>query len=260
MKMTFFRLLVVAVVLGWTWAPSPVSATSHIFNPKTPPAEGKGTVYGKTYIRPHKDYVKKAEELAKNAPPGAVDQYGTPIRYDGKLNFNEKMVNYNLIKIFTILVNPAAKLDEEEHEVEVEEDEGIKPKALAVNKGDVIEIENDSGKDLTFFLADTNSDDIQEFPTIKSGDDAELKVELVGDLVLTTDEDERLSMVVLSRQGLLSRKARGGNLYTFRDLDPGQYELLFWYWRLGYLKKSITIEAGKNLKVNGTLSVDTLVK
>ncbi|MDA1090032.1 MAG: hypothetical protein O3A85_06950 [Proteobacteria bacterium] len=259
MTRNLLGFLVVLLLMNWGAASSQALADSHIFDPDQPPADGMGTVYGKLQIRPHKDYVKKAKEKAKNAGPGAVDQYGTPLRDDGKLSFSEKMVNYNLIKVFTILLNPAAKLDAEEYEVVVEED-GMKPGALAVNKGDVIEIENDSGKDLTFFLADTNSNDIQEFPLIKSGDSAKIKVELVGDLELTADEDERFTASVLSRQGLQSRKARSGNLYSFRNLAPGQYDLLFWYWRLGYLKKTIIIEAGKNLEINGTLSVDTVVK
>ncbi len=245
------NLLAVMLLVGWVTVPSLIPpaalAEDHIFDPDQDPADGKGTVYGEVTARPHKDYVKKAQEMAKNAGPGEVDQYGNPIPTDGKLNFDEKMVNYNLAKVFAILVNPAAKPDEEEHEVEVEEDEGMTPRALAVAKGDVIEIENDSGKPLTFFLADTNSDAIQELPVIPAGDSAEIKVELVGDLVLTTDEDERFTTAVLSREGLRSQKVRSGSLYTFRDLDPGQYELLFWYWRLGYLKKTITIEADKNL-------------
>ena len=252
--------LVAVMAMGWGAAPTEALAGSHVFDADQSPADGKGTVYGKLYIRPHKDYVKKAMEKAKNAPPGKVDQYGNPEGGVGGLQFGGPLLNYNQAKVFAILVNPAAKLDEEEHEVEVDEDDGIKPQALAVNKGDVIEIENDSGKALTFFLADTNSDDIQEFPTIPSGDDAELKVELIGDLELIADEDERYTVAVLSRQGLRSHGERGGGLFTFRDMELGQYELLFWFWRLGYLKKTITVEAGKNLEVNGILSVDTVVK
>jgi len=220
MSKYFLWFFIVAMLFVWA-VPFPVLATGHIFDPDQVPADGKGTVYGKLYVRPHKDYVKKAREIAKN-PPGKVDNYGISLPLDGSLKFAGPLLNYNLIKVFTVLVDPSAKLDEEEHEVEISEDDGMKPRALAVNKGDIIEIENESCKDLTFFLADNNSDDIQEFPTIASGDDAEFKVELVGDLELIADEDERYTMAVLSRQGLRSHNGRTGNLYIFKDLEPGE--------------------------------------
>tara|TARA_B100000315_G_scaffold246224_1_gene273275 strand:+ start:484 stop:873 length:390 start_codon:yes stop_codon:yes gene_type:complete len=129
-----------------------------------------------------------------------------------------------------------------------------------VAKGDTIRITNGTSKPLTFFLADINGDGIQEILLLPPGNSADMMVELVGDLELTTDEDDKLITAVLSREGLQSRRVRSGSLYTFRNMKPGEYGLMFWFWRLGYLKRKVTIEADDHTNVNGILSVDTIVR
>ena len=113
---------------------------------------------------------------------------------------------------------------------------------------------------MTFFLADIDGDDIQDLPSLAPGATADMTVELVGDLELATDEDERLSVAVLSRVGLQSQRIRSGSGYNFLDMPPGEYDLLFWFWRLGFLSQKVTIVAGKRTRVNGVLSVDTIVR
>ena len=65
---------------------------------------------------------------------------------------------------------------------------------------------------------------------------------------------------MLSREGLQSRRIRSGSTYDFRDMPPGEYDLLFWFWRLGALNQKVTIVAGEHTRVNGVLSVDTIVR
>ena len=258
MTKRFLRVLAAAVITGLWVLPVPVLADGHVFDTDVPPPEGKGSVYGKVTARPHKAYVKKAKEQ----PPqesfgGGPESYAGSV--DGKVVYNDTMVNYEFIDVYAIVLNPAAKPGKV-HEVEAEGDEGLTPRALAVAKGDVIRIENNTSKPLTFFLADINSDAIQELPTLAPGATAGMTVELTGDLELTTDEDERLITAVLSRQGLQSQRMRSGSSYAFRNMNPGEYDLLFWFWRLGTLNQKVTIVAGEHTRVNGILSVDTIVR
>ncbi|MBL4690432.1 MAG: hypothetical protein JKY68_03075 [Rhodospirillales bacterium] len=258
MTKRFLRILAVAVMAGLGVSPLTTLADGHVFDPFEPPAEGKGSVYGNVTARPHKDYVRKAVDRAsKNIIVEDPELYGASA--DGKIVYNDTMVNYELVDVYAILLNPAAKPGKV-HEVEAETDEGLAPQALAVAKGDVIRIENDTPKPLTFFLVDINGDAIQELPTLAPGATADMTVELAGDLELSTDEDERLKAAVLSREGLQSRRIRSGSTYDFRDMPPGEYDLLFWFWRLGALNQKVTIVAGEHTRVNGVLSVDTIVR
>ena len=233
-------------------------AADHSDAPKVPRlAEGTGSVYGDVTARPHKEYRKKAKEMARNAPSSSDGKYATSA--DGRISYNDTMVNYRRIDVYAILLNPAAEPGRV-HAVEAENDGGLAPPALAVAKGDVIRIENNSSIPLTFFLADIDGDDIQDLPSLAPGATADMTVELVGDLELTTDEDERLSVAVLSREGLQSQRIRSGSSYDFFDMPPGEYDLLFWFWRLGSLSQRVTIVAGERTRVDGVLSVDTIVR
>ena len=243
------------------WAlPVPLLAADHSAAPKAPRlAEGMGSVYGDVTARPHKDYLKKAKEQARDTTPSSSDDGKYATSADGSIVYNDTMVNYERIDIYAILLNPAAKPGRV-HEVEAENDGGLAPPALAVAKGDVIRIENGTSKPLTFFLADINGDAIQDLPELAPGATADMTVELVGDLELTTDEDERLSVAVLSREGLQSQRIQSGSSYDFFDMPPGEYDLLFWFWRLGSLSQRVTIVAGEHTRVDGVLSVDTIVR
>lgn len=223
-------------------------------------AEGTGAVVGEIKARPHKDYLKKAKDKAQDSGlnEGNADSYGS-FSSSGKIVYNETMVNYGRIEVYAILLNPAAEPGNR-HEVKAKKDGGLHPEALAVAKGDIIHIKNESTQPLTFFLADINGGDIQDVPELAPGDSADMTVELVGDLELATDEDERLSVAVLSREGLQSRRIQSGSSYEFLDVPPGEYDLLFWYWRLGSLNQKVTIVEGQRTQVDGVLSVDTIVR
>ena len=257
-KKYFCRVLAVAVMTGLWALPVPVSAADHSDAPTVPRlAEGMGSVYGDLTARPHKDYLKKAKERAQDAPSSSDGKYS--VSADGSIVYNDTMVNYERIDIYAILLNPAFKPGGV-HEVQAENDGGLAPPALAVAKGDVIRIENGTSKPLTFFLADINGDAIQDLPELAPGATADMTVALVGDLELTTDEDERLSAAVLSREGLQSQRIQSGSSYDFFDMPPGEYDLLFWFWRLGSLSQRVTIVAGERTRVDGVLSVDTIVR
>lgn len=223
-------------------------------------AEGTGAVVGEIKARPHKDYLKKAKDKAQDSGlnEGNADSYGS-FSSSGKIVYNETMVNYGRIEVYAILLNPAAEPGNR-HEVKAKKDGGLHPEALAVAKGDIIHIKNESTQPLTFFLADINGGDIQDVPELAPGDSADMTVELVGDLELATDEDERLSVAVLSREGLQSRRIQSGSSYEFLDVPPGEYDLLLWYWRLGSLNQKVTIVEGQRTQVDGVLSVDTIVR
>ena len=258
MTKRFLHVLAVAVITGLGASPLTIQADGHVFDPYEPPAEGKGSVYGNVTARPHKDYVRKAEDRAsKNTIVEDPELYGASA--DGKIVYNDTMVNYELVDVYAILLNPAAKPGKV-HEVEAEGDEDQKPRALAVAFGDIIRIKNATSKPLTYFLADINGDSIQEIPLLPPGGSADMTVELVGDLELTTDEDDSLITAVLSREGLQSQRVRSGSTYAFPNMNPGEYDLLFWFWRLGILKRKVTVEAGEHTDVDGVLSVDTVVR
>jgi len=258
MKRQFFGCLTAALLTVPLALPVAVLADGHVFDPDVPPPEGMGSVYGNVTARPHKEYVRKAKEQAsqEDDSDGLENYSSSP---EGKVVYNDSMVNYELSDVFAILLNPAAKAGKV-HEVEAKDDGGQAPRALAVAKGDTIRITNDTSRPLTFFLADINGDNIQEIPLLPSGNSADMTVEIVGDLELTTDEDDKLITAVLSREGLQSRRVRSGSLYTFRNMKPGEYGLMFWFWRLGYLERTVTIVADEHTNVDGVLAVDTIVR
>ena len=88
----------------------------------------------------------------------------------------------------------------------------------------------------------------------------EVRVIIEGRLELGTDEDERLVAHVLARRGLRALSVTSGGNYAFNDLDPGDYRMTFWYWRLGSLERSVKLLAGHATRVDEVLSVDRTVR
>ena len=119
-------------------------------------------------------------------------------------------------------------------------------------------MQNNSSKTLTFFLAGQD-DSIQVYSPIKSGEKSVITVEQEGILELGSDENDGLMTTLFSRSGLIGQKHSSGDEYLFEKLEPGTYKILFWYWRLGYIEKSIMIKAGENIKLNQILSVDKIM-
>ena len=207
---------------------------------------GKGAVYGIISAESHKAILAKASKENDGIYSGL-----------GGLIFTDQMVNYPKLKeLFVCLLDPSFT-DGNDHLL-VATDEGMSPKSLAVGKGDRLTIQNDSSDTLTFFLAG-KEDEIQIFSPINTGERSSLVLEFEGDLELGSDENESMQTPLLSRKGLVGQQHSSGEQYVFENLNPGQYKILFWFWRLGLIEKNIIIKAGENIELNQILSVDKIL-
>ncbi len=216
-------------------------------------APGKGNVVGTVKARSHKDFLEKVQQgggggyIREEAGEGG-----------GGFQYTPEMVDYEQLEgIYVALLGPATP--PATHELTVGP-VGFSRRSLALATGDVIRITNQTDGPLTFFVADPDSDAFQELPPTAPGAVGEMKVEIAGDLELAADENERLVAALLVRPGLRSRRIASGDDYLFKDLDPGLYRLLFWYWRLGYLERDVAVEPDAEVRADATLSVDTIVK
>ncbi len=214
--------------------------------PKLKPASGMGAVVGKVETRAHKDMIKKAKTSGS--------EYAST---DGKIRYSDKMVNYDkLDDIYVGLVSsPNAA---QAPTVLTSTENGFDPRALAIDTGSRILINNATSQSLTFYVVDPNSDAIEEIPPVAPGGNGELIVPMKGLLEIATDERDDLVSAVLSLPGMQVRRVASGKYYTFNDLTPGSYRLVFWYWRLGMLERPVSIKADTVLEVNEYLSVDRL--
>ncbi|MZH02515.1 MAG: hypothetical protein F3745_03705 [Nitrospinae bacterium] len=208
---------------------------------------GKGAVYGTITAESHKDIIAKASKSG-----GGI--YGD----DGKVVFNEKMVNYDKLKeLFVCLLDPSFSGGNDH--LLIANNKRMSQKSLALAKGDRLSVQNNSSQTLTFFIAG-GDDDIQVFSPVKPGQRSVITVQMVGDLELGSDENESLTTTLLSRRGLVGQQHSSGDKYSFEKLNPGQYKILFWFWRLGFIEKTIFIKAGENIRINQTLSVDKIMQ
>jgi hypothetical protein len=207
---------------------------------------GKGAVYGTITANSHKDILAKASKKKEGAYGGL-----------GGIIFTEQMVNYPELKeLFVCLVDTSLQ-GGKDHLITVS-NQKLSHRSLAIGKGDRLTIQNDSTETLTFYLAGKD-EDIQMYSPIKSGESASLIVESEGDLELGSDENESLQATLLSRRGLVGQQHSSGDNYIFKNLQPGQYKILFWFWRLGLIEKNIVIKAGENIELNQILSVDKIL-
>ena len=207
---------------------------------------GKGAVYGTISASSHKDIIAKAAETGRDA-------YGDK----GEVVFTKQMVNYHQLKeLYVCLLNPSFT-GGKDHLLIADIDK-MSHRSLAIAKGDKLWIQNYSSKVLTFYLAG-QGDEIQVYSPIKPGERSVITVEQEGNLELGSDENETLMTSLLSKPGLKSQKHSSGEKYSFENLEPGSYKLLFWFWRLGFIEKNITIRAGENIELNQVLSVDKIM-
>jgi hypothetical protein len=224
--------------------------------PKVELSSGKGAVVGKVETRAHKEMIKKAKDTARTQSKFDRDEYTT---LSGKIRYSDKMVNYDkLDDVYVGLISsatvaqPAMKI--------VATENGFEPRAIAVRTGDKINITNATSIELTFYVVDPNSDAIEELSPLVPGASGEIAIPMEGLLELAADERDDLIASVLSRRGMQTRRVTSGKYYTFNDLSPGNYQMLFWYWRLGLLERPVTIKMGEVTELNEYLSVDRLIK
>ncbi len=215
--------------------------------PVPPIVPGKGSVYGTLTAQSHSKIIEKAKG-------GAGHDYLGP---DG-IVFNKDMVNYrNLKELYACLIDPTYK-GGKRFDISATVD-GIFPRSLALSPGDIISIKNTTNRPLNFFLADIG-DAFQDLGKVNSGETKSFPVKIQGSLELDTDEDERLKAIVFSKAGLRSRRVTSGQSYSFEKLEPGNYDMFFWFWRLGKIHRQVQIDTGQNILVNETLSVNTVMR
>lgn len=217
------------------------------------PQKGLGNIYGTVSVRSHKAIIAKAETATGNV---AGDYETTD---DGKLVYTKTMVNYDdLDEIYVGIIGANSKRGMI-HNLKAS-DRGIIPRSIALATGDVIRITNGSSKPLTFFLAGLTSDAFDELPPLAPGASGNLTVGSSGEFELGTDEDERVTAAVLVRPGMAVKRISSGSSYLFKNLKPGRYRMLFWYWRLGIMERRVSVKADQSTKQSATLAVDTLVR
>jgi hypothetical protein len=210
---------------------------------------GKGAVYGTVSAASHKSIIEKA---AQNVDA----EYSE----DGKIVYSKLMVNYNqLQELYVCLIDPTYNGGKEHLLVAV--DGGMSLRSIALAPGDKLRIRNNTPQTQNFFIAEVSGDEegFQGIPPLRPGEEGVYTVDLEGDLELGSDDNEQLLTSIISKKGLMGRRFSSGAPYSFELLEPGQYDLIFWYWRLGLIQRQVDIRAGKNVQVNETLSVDRMV-
>jgi hypothetical protein len=209
--------------------------------------QGKGAVYGTIKANSHKDILAKASKKKDGLYAGLEG-----------IIFTDKMVNYPKLKELFVCLLDSSSNGGKNHLLIVN-NQKMSHRSFALGSGDQLSIQNNSTETLTFFLAGKD-EDFQIFPPIKPGERSSLKVELEGYLELGADENESLQTTILARRGLIGQQHTSGDQYSFENLKPGQYKILFWFWRLGLIEKNIIIKAGENIEINQILSVDKILE
>jgi len=212
--------------------------------------KGKGNIFGQVDARPHKEFLAKAQS-------GVHEDYMIPGA--DKIAYTREMVNYDALdEIYVGLIHPVHK-GSVGHDLTITDDHPSL-RSLLVGQGDVLKVRNNSARTLSFYLIDPASDNIQEYPVLRPGQTAELPVNLEGSLELGADEYDALIVNILSVKNLVSRRVSSGGLYEFIGLDPGKYEVLFWFWRLGKIERRVEVQSDTNYRIDETLSVDRIIR
>lgn len=213
--------------------------------------KGKGAVYGMLSADSHPLFNWKAEHDSGSSIYGETKQ--------GGIKYQDNMVNYaKLDELYVGLVQ--ANLPPQLHHLTATAD-GMSQKSIALATGDSIQIHNNTGRSQNFFVANPGSDsDIQTFPSLAAGATANYKIDLEGDLELLSEDNDALKTLLLSKKNMLAKRLSSGDSYQFDNLDPGNYQLIFWYWRLGKIQQAVQIQAEENIRVDKVLTVDSVIR
>ena len=211
-----------------------------------PQIAGKGAVYGIVRAAPHR-------LIKDDAMPESEYQQRLAIAQSERIDYD------HLDEIYVCLVErtPVAP---REHLLLLSE-QGFSPRALAIGKGDRLRIRNQTSRDFDLFVAEVSGTEagFQSFPPLRRGAEAVYTVSLAGDLEIGADQDPALIASIFSRDGLMSQKHSSGERYAFENLNPGDYDLILWHWRLGSVQRRVTVRAGENERVDQVLSVDKVI-
>ncbi|MGZ5051432.1 MAG: hypothetical protein ACXWF8_10930 [Methylobacter sp.] len=211
---------------------------------------GKGGVYGTVFTDSHPLFKKKMEH-------GSSSLYGEPQGYGVK--YRDDMVNYAELDDLYVGLAPV-NLPLRQHHVTATA-EGMSPKSIALATGDSVHLHNQTDRDQSFFVVKSGGTDkdIQAFPAVPAGAAADVKIDLEGDLELLSEDNDKLKTVVFSKKNMLAKRVASGGSYQFDNLEPGSYQLIFWYWRLGKIQQTVQVPAGDNVRVDKVLTVDSVV-
>lgn len=215
--------------------------------------KGKGGVYGQLSADSHPLFNRKLES-DQNSGSIYGEMKATGVKYQ------DNMVNYaRLDELYVGLIQ--ANLPSQQHQLTANKD-GMSPRAIALAVGDTIVLRNNTQQNQAFFVAETSKTDgnVQAFPRLAAGATASYVIELEGDLELLSEDNEALKTAIFSKKNMRTQRVSSGGNYQFDNLDPGSYRLIFWYWRLGKIQQTIRILVEENLRVDKTLTVDSVIK
>lgn len=211
---------------------------------------GKGAIYGIVSADSHKAIVEKAAS-------GIDAEYSAE---DGKIVYTKEMINYrNLEELYVCLIDPNYSGGKEH--LLVMDESGMSLRSLALAKGDKLRVRNSTPRTQDVFVSaiDDTEQGFQAFPPLRPGTESVFTITVEGDLEFRSEEDEHLVTSLLSRNGLIGRRQSSGSFYAFERLAPGTYDVLFWFWRLGYVQHRIDVRTGQNVRLDQTLSVDRVI-
>lgn len=214
---------------------------------------GKGAVYGVLSADAHPEFKKKMEDANNNTS----SSYG--YKADQGIDYKNDMVNYsNLKALYVGLVTPDHR--PQQHHL-FAKPTGISPYSLALSPDDTLHIHNNTPNTQHFFITETlGKAGFQSFPALKAGEEATFTVKLEGNLELLSDDNDNLKTHLFSKKNMQSKLRSSGEYYQFEHLNPGDYQLIFWYWRLGDIQQSIRINPQENLQVNKVLTVKSVMQ
>ncbi len=214
--------------------------------------KGKGGVYGRLSADSHPLFYKKSVN-----DPGANSVYGDT-KASGDNNQGDRVNYAKLDELYVGLVQ--TNLPPQQHQLTATAG-GMSRKSIALATGDTLQIQNNTPKSQNFFVAQSSGagEGIQTFPSLPAGATASYKIDLEGDLELLSEDNEFLNTKILSQKNMLAKRVSSGDSYQFDNLDPGSYQLFFWYWRLGKIKQTVQVQAEENVRVDKILTVDSVI-
>lgn len=213
--------------------------------------KGKGSIFGRVDARPHKEFLTKIENDPRS-------QYRKNQGKEG-IEFAPDMVNYDqLDEVYVGLIAPN-RTERATHSITVSTG-GSSRRSVMLAPGDQIAIKNNSTKILNFYLVDIGSDDFEEFAPVAPDQTSNFPINMEGQLELGADENDSLIVSILSVKNLVSQRTRSGGSYAFTGITAGNYQVLFWFWRLGRLEHSVVVKAGVNQRLDETLAVDRIAR
>ncbi|MCK5867669.1 MAG: hypothetical protein KAG14_04655 [Mycoplasmataceae bacterium] len=214
--------------------------------------KGKGAVYGIISVDAHPDFKKKTLIIETS-----LSEYESDAG-EG-INYKKNMVNYpDINDLYVGLVS--SNYSPQQHHLFITE-ETLLPPALALAPSDSLHIHNNTTSVQHFFMTNIHDDTgFQSFPELKVGESAVFTLKLEGHLELLSEDNPNLKMRLFSKKNMLSKRFSSGDRYQFENLNAGDYQLVFWYWRLGVIQQAVSVKAEENIHLDKTLTVKSVIR